>query len=309
MKYLAIDQNKWIELDEARASPSHHPETFEVLEFLLHEVEAGRVTVPLFQSNIYETHKIDDFSRRVSRAQIQCALSDGRVVCGLTRRRSVEVRNVLARYFKKDIGRPPSEWFLTTRFWEAASLPSSDLPRWFVDEVDRNPAKALFSYLVHLDDSTRSLSVQEFSKNCFRLLGDIERRRALTLGQSLSLRRRALSVHLWMDSQDAFWVEVDALGISTSEFKGSSNELKRDLVRRVPCLHVERELTLVIEAEPVTITENDLRDMHFFTSAIPHMSVVVGERGFVSQAHQAGLDKDYEVALTSDLLAVPELLS
>lgn len=309
MKYLAIDQNKWIELDEARRDPARFPAAYKVLEFLVHEVDRGRLSVPLFQSNIYETHRIDNCLRRESRAHIQCAMSNGRVVRCLSQRRSVEVRRVLAKHFKKQFFEPPSNWFVSKRFWDAAGSITEEVSRAVIEYVELNPAGALFSYLTDADEDTRLSSVKQFSESSKELIGAIEMRRQQTRQEGLSMRRKALSVHLWMDSQIAFWVEVDALDIPTPAFKESKNDLMRDLVRKVPCLHVERELTLVIEADPVSITENDLRDMQFYTAAIPHMQVIVGEGGFVSRAQQAGLDEMYDVAMTADLLAVPDMIS
>lgn len=58
MKILYLDQNEWIELARAQKAPDDYPEQHAVLATLVAEANAGRLVVPLTQTNQYETQKI-----------------------------------------------------------------------------------------------------------------------------------------------------------------------------------------------------------------------------------------------------------
>lgn len=85
------------------------------------------------------------------------------------------------------------------------------------------------------------------------------------------------------------------------KFRQSDDSLKRDLVRSVPCLDIERELTLKIEAENVELTENDVRDLQFFTTTIPYADIIVAEKAFTQRVRQTNLHKKYSATITSNL--------
>lgn len=308
MKYLALDQNRWIELSDAIADPKANPKHYRILEYLLEEVDAKRLIIPLFQSNIYETHKIKKKDVRTARAYVQCALSNGLVVLGLSLRRSVEIRRVLAMQHNGISFVTGDDWFLSNRFWEAASLADAPMADYLIQIVENDPREALFSYLT-FDDGARAEGLEMFSNAINELLTCTEEQRQRLAGENLSMRRKALSVVLWIDSQDAIWAEVDFLGIETTTFKQSSPTLMKDLIRRVPCLYIERELRLVLEAESGTLTPNDAMDMQFFCAALPYMNVVAAEKGFTSRALQAKLGEKFGTTLVTDLEAIPEALS
>ena len=90
-KILYLDQNKWIELAQGQKSPTDYPAQREVLAFLVEESNAGRLTVPLTATNLYETHKINIKERRDHLAWVQSTLSQGMVFRGRYKRLEVEV--------------------------------------------------------------------------------------------------------------------------------------------------------------------------------------------------------------------------
>jgi hypothetical protein len=82
VQIIYLDQNKWTDLSRAVKYPVDHPELRTVLEVLVEEAKAGRIIVPLTQTNIYETHKINDPQRRHDLAYVQVTLSQGRAFRG-----------------------------------------------------------------------------------------------------------------------------------------------------------------------------------------------------------------------------------
>jgi Aldehyde dehydrogenase family len=95
VQIVYLDQNKWIDLSRAVKHPADYPELRTVLEALVEEATAGRIVVPLTQTNIYETHKINDPERRHDLAYVQATLSQGRVFRGRHKRLETEVTAVL----------------------------------------------------------------------------------------------------------------------------------------------------------------------------------------------------------------------
>mmetsp|Transcript_22421 Transcript_22421/g.36119 ORF Transcript_22421/g.36119 Transcript_22421/m.36119 type:complete len:313 (+) Transcript_22421:3021-3959(+) len=308
MKFLALDTNMWSKLELASSNPHSNDEAYEVLSFLVEEVSSDRVTIPLFQTNIYETSKIDEFVARERVAKLQCLLSRGLVVKGLYLRLRDEFKQLLAAHFKLPVLDGPQDWFVSNYFWEAASMPSTDVSKLALDKVASHPESALLSYLCELDDEVRLEATCAFEHALAELLIRIEQRRESWLSETQSIRRRALSALLFLEHQDRIWEAVDELEIPTQKFKTEAPPLFRDLVRKVPSLLAERELTLVLEREERSLTKNDVRDMAFYTSALPYMNVVAGEHGFVNRARQAKLDTQFGTKLVSNLLEIPEAI-
>jgi len=106
---------------------------------------------------------------------------------------------------------------------------------------------------------------------------------------------------MFMDNQDHYWKAVNDLGITDEQFRKSDDSLKRDLIRCVPCLDIERELALKIEAEDVKLDENDVRDLQFFTTTLPYSDIIVAEKAFTQRVRQANLHTKYSTIITSDI--------
>ncbi len=81
---LYLDQNKWVDLARGEARPTDHADFSTILERIRQLVSEGRLVVPLTQSNLYETHKINDPVRRNQLAKLQASISQGWVFRSLT---------------------------------------------------------------------------------------------------------------------------------------------------------------------------------------------------------------------------------
>ncbi len=305
MKTIALDQNKWIELREAMLYPNDNIEVYEVLEYLIQSAQKGKIQIPLHYSNIYETYKIYDTERREPLSYIQSVLSQGTVFVGRNIQRKIEVQTLLRDAFNLPKVNSNVDTFTSKLFWESVGtrelLGAEFLTDKIVSLTQENPQLALFTYLNEPDVEFRNAAIRKYSNGISELLKDIEKRRQFYKDQSLSMRRRILGVHIWMENQDHFWEEVDRLGISTEQFKNSNDSLKRDLIRKVPSLNIERELTLKLESEDIILVENDTRDMMFFCSTIPICDIIVAERPFTERAKQANLGKEYKTELLTNL--------
>lgn len=252
---------------------------------------------------------MSDYASRAARVLTMNTLSQARFLVGPDLRRANEFSLLLAEHFGRMEQPRGDEWFVTRRFWEATSFYGIEVPDRVRKHVDQNPEGAFCDYLCGGQSIDQTAALTQYENSARALVERIEGRRKQLVNESLSMRRRALSALLLLEQ----WTEVlrisASLGISTDDFRGSSDSFKRDLVRKSPTLHVERELTLVIEREDGDIVPNDLLDMSFFVAAIPYCDFVVGERAFVARARQAGLDQDYNTVLLTELEELAEYLS
>lgn len=262
--------------------------------------------VPLTFANIYETSKINDPIRRANMARAQALISGGRVFRG--RRRILG--ETLAAYIadKLSIPRPAPEkhWFLSDLWFEAAADYSPDtygfeLSSRVLDFIRRDPARALFDYLLFRDEEVRLEAVRRYSGGSAELIARIEARRAIAAGETLTMRKRAYGARLIIDELDFILAAGRQLGLDWRTVRDVGSSLVRSIAAEVPILNVERELVVRLEDQPRDIDENDLRDMASFTTALPFADLVIAEKQFVNLARQARLGKTLGTTLMTSI--------
>jgi hypothetical protein len=152
VQIVYLDQNKWIDLSRAVKYPADYPELRTVLEVLIEEAKAGRLVVPLTQTNIYETHKINDPQRRYDLAHVQVTLSQGRIFRGRHKRLETEVTDVLRGAYGLEPAEHAPQWFLSNIFFEATLewkdprlVPISER---VMEAIKKEPPRYLFEYLM-----------------------------------------------------------------------------------------------------------------------------------------------------------------
>lgn len=308
MKFLALDQCAWILLDHARNAPQNNEAHYLALCAVSELVARNELIVLITYSNIFETQKLFDSASRSHRALLMNSLSRGNFLAGPDLRRRHEFRSLLSQHFGVPSSNNSENWFVTKRFWEAASYFEVAVPVKMKRIADQAPEAVFYSYLVETQQENLEEALTRYHAGIDELLLALETRRKKLRGETESMRRKVLSAQMLLEHQNDIFQIVDQLGISDQDFKNAPVGFKRDLVRESATLLVERELTLVLEAENRFLTRNDLQDMSFFTSAIPYCDIVVGEQGFVDRCRQAKLDKHFSTVVTSDVSALPQLL-
>jgi hypothetical protein len=314
MHIAYLDQNKWIDLARAVNRPAEYPESRKVLETLVERAKAKQVVLPLTQTNIYETHKINDPARRQNLAHVQATLSQGLVFRGRHKRLEMEVTDVLRRAYGLPLTPRDPHWFLSNIFFEA-TLEWND-PRLggavsgqVRDSIRRDPARALFDYLTATPEEVRRLAVSKFSEGADKLRANVETRRQRDANETMDMRRRiqgALLVTSELDLIRSFIAKAEIPGQTESE-------ILRDQCQRIvtdsPTYNIEREIVVRLEAQQNrAIQENDFRDMQTFSAVVAYADIVIAENQFSSLAKQAGFHKSYRTIISPDLLALPSLL-
>ncbi len=311
MRIVYLDQNKWIDLLSATLHPTERPDVYEVLEFLVEEVRAGRILLPLTFTNIYETHKINNLDRRHNLAYVQATLSHGLVFRGPHRRLQTEIGDVVRNICGMPVVEHEQQWFLSNAFFESVLEAGDSRVEPISDRLlaymRQNPKFFLYRFLLESSEERRVFAVKKYSAGADELRQRVERRRALHAGESTSMRRRIYSALLMIDAQDFILECARHAGAPWRTITDAGAANARRLISDVPTYYIELEITLRLEAQNRAITENDFRDMQSFSTVCAYADCVIAEKQFVNLAIQAGLDKKFNTRISSDLSALLEV--
>ncbi|MFT3941546.1 hypothetical protein [Rhodopseudomonas sp.] len=312
VQIIYLDQNKWIDLLRAVKYPTDFPKLRRVLTRLVEESRTGQVIIPLTQTNIYETHKINDPDRRNDLAYVQATLSQGRVFRGRSKRLEIEIPAVL----RKAYGLEPIEcvplWFLSEVFFEA-TLEWQDprlapISNRVVEAIRKAPARRLFEYLTLTPENVRRKAIINFTEQSEELKRRLETRRSHHANESLSMRRRLYSAAMMIDELDVILRLVRQAGLPEQDEHEILRKTSRQIVSDAPTYCIEREIALRLESQSRPIDQNDLRDMQAFSTVLAYANVVVAETLFANLTIQSGLHKKFGTVVTTDLLSLPDIL-
>lgn len=307
-KIVYLDQNKWIDLARAVKYPDEEPGMRAVLEWLIEELKAGRVVIPLTATNIFETHKINNVERRLDLAHIQTTMSAGLVFRGRYKRLEVELVDVIrATYTLSKLDREKN-WFLSNVFFEsflewgdprlgdAVSKPVLDLIR-------VKPQAMLFDFLMEQPDDIRRASVVQFTQGSKKLAERIEARRKRDKDETKETRRNLQNAMLMINEMDHIIPCVALVGIPDKAGFDIMRDNAHAIMDGTPTYYIEREMALLLEDQHNRpINENDFRDMQTFCAVVAYADVIIPENMFSSLARQAGLDKKYNTQIVTSLL-------
>lgn len=307
MDVIFLDQNKWIDLAAVEAGKTPSSQLSTLYNELIGAVEAGRVIFPLTISHILETSKRNDPTSREHVAIAQARLSKGYVFRSRKARLLLEMRFALQQLFGETQLALSENWAVAPGFMQAFEVfdemvaPPEDAAhtRWLNQHVD--PRTQYLDYMLNQDDSARRTAHAAFAAESAALVARMEERRCLLAGESVDLRRRAYSAKLFLDHQGYVVHVLESLGHTVDEMKAKGPKAVVTFLENVPTLNVEAEMAVKLEAQPRALTENDIRDMLSFYTALPYASRIVGEKAFVALAKQAGLDKKYGTSVSKSL--------
>lgn len=305
-KILYLDQNAWVALARGAWDKIEHPQEHETLTAVYHAVRTGSVIVPLSFTNLYETTKINDPVRRTTMAGVQVALSGGKVFRARRRILADTLTAYLAAHFSLPHSAPAEHWFISNLWFEAVADYSSGafasvLSERVVEAVLKDPAEQLFRYLTFHDERVRREAVRRYTASSRELLTRIESRRGLAAAEALALRKRAYGAQLVLDESDFILATGRALGLEWRSVRDIGSSLLRKLTVDVPTLYIEKELAVRIEDRISAISENDLRDMSAFITALPFADIIVAEKHFVNLSRQARLGERYATELLTSI--------
>lgn len=305
-RIVYLDQNAWVALARGAWNKVSYPAEHRALTIIVGAVEAGQIRVPISFSNLYETAKINDPSRRINLARTQALISGGWVFRGRRQVLTETLRTYLAHRFGVQHKSSARLWFLSNLWLEAAADYSPEtfgqtISNRMLVLIRARPAETLFSYLAFGDETSRMEEVRRFTAQSAELVAGIERRRAIVANETPALRRRAYGARLVLDELNFILATGRDLGLPWGDVRDLGSSLVRSILVDIPILNVERELAVRLEGQTRAITENDIRDMAAFAVTLPIADVIVAEKQFVSLSRQAALDARYATKLLTSI--------
>ena len=305
-RIVFLDQNAWVSLARGAWDKIEFPREHVALTKVIEQVKSEAIMVPLTFANIYETTKINDPVRRANMARTQALISDGMVFRGRRRILGETLADHIAGRLFIPRPAPEKNWFLSDLWFESAEDYSPEvfgieIPQRVIDAIRRDPARALFDYLLFRDEHTRMEAVRRYSAGSADLIQRIEGRRAIVSGETLALRKRAYGAQLLLDELDFVLATGRTLGLNWSTVRDIGSSMARSIIADVPILNSERELVVRLEDQPRSINENDLRDMASFMTALPFADLMIAEKQFVNLARQSRLGESFGTSLMTSI--------
>ena len=307
MDIVYLDQNKWIDLARVHTGKSQDPTAVRIHEQLLKAVRAQRVLFPLSASHVLETSKRNDPISRGALAETQAQFSLGYVYRSRLSRLHVEVRSALHRLFNTEETKFPENWVIAHGFLQCfEQMDTLVASQAEIDRINRlnqsiDPADQYVHFMKTQDDSVRRETHKKLSIAADSIVAEIETRRARLTGETVDMRRRAYSVHLFVDHQDLFIQIANTMGHSFEQLLAIGERAVPALIEDVPTLDVEAKMAARLESKCGPMKANDLFDMQSFYTAIPYSTRIIAERSAISLAQQAKLDIQYGVVLSHSL--------
>lgn len=306
MEVIYLDQNHWISMARAKVGKGSEGAQ-DLYRKCLHAVAKGRAIFPLSLSHILETSKRNDAESRRNLASAQAVLSRGYVYCSRTARIEIEVRDLLCDSFGLEASPRVPHWAIVPGFWQAfAPLDSLVAPQQgnaFLEALCSrgSPAEAYLDFMTGQDDGERRHAHAMLSKLADKAVSDIEERRTRLQGIPVELRVRVMSAILFQEHQELFQRVLSDLNKGITDLAALGDCAVTSLVTKTPTLSIEAELSARREAESGKISPNDLFDMQAMYTSVPYSTHVIAEKASISRARQAGLERKYQVNLSSSL--------
>ncbi len=309
MRYVFLDQNKWIDLAKAATAKPDGAQFLPALSALREAVRLGRAILPLTAIHIIETAKSPKPEQRIHLAKLMTELSQGVVL------------RAAAHMIQ-----PSLDWAVTTIFGFAKSPgpPTSPFARGVEAAFNFDVRHALGISPIRADllrsalDSPEAwIDLLSFHENAHRIAGleavrrigadgarNNESARASAAGSDLDTLQRAYAAGLTLKLQDKLCNSLRSVGKSLDQWATLGTARLMDFWGSIPFLHVELELHTQRHRQTSRVWEaNDLLDIGSLSLAIPSCQVVATERFWVDLAKRRGIDTKYSCSVISDIAA------
>ena len=305
MKYVYLDQNKWILL--AKEWYLGKGELHDLVVKIKEKIKLGEMRIVLSLVNVHEALKQHDKKRRNELLDFMIDLSNGYTISPYSNEiNEFEVHNALAR--KVGLRECSLQNMVFGRGLPGIMGKIPSIRGNLSEEIKKNCIEKVYSIksmgdLLKNEDLRRKFYLQ--SKPDTELLKKLEEaRRNERSNPDKELTNKRVMVRFMLD----FILEPLAkfatkYRLSRESFSpGDSKEELISFFQGMPslycfyCLNDSRDRDLSKKIE-----HHDLNDLFSFSIAIPYCNVVFGEKRFVALAKQSKLDKLYKTVITSSL--------
>jgi hypothetical protein len=238
VRFVLLDQNKWIEL--AKAASGQSPEAELYLDRCVSAVQKGDAIFPLNWAHIFETQKIRNEQRRLALACLMSTLSAGTLFRSRQEILVTQLQDFYAEALSIKAVERPANWFIAKNLTEAFPeefAHASPMLKAFVTDY---PVQALDDWIGAGADDELLKKTSTFASSQIKKMED---RRARWQSESVAVHRRAHSALIFLESQDTVIQTLLNMGVDPIVLREKNGRLVRQIMNKVPLLRVEREMS------------------------------------------------------------------
>ena len=301
MKYIYLDQNKWIDFEIGYNKGEG--EVYDFVVRLKEKIERGEIRIVVSLVNINEMRKIANEDRRNKLLDFMIDLSQGYAISPFVDWiTDMEIRNL----FFKRIEKPIDIRSMVIDKW--ISIITGARPK-IVGDISDEREKEIIDYINSSQNlkkifSSSKTHVKESQDSLIEGTKKIEEARRNE--RTIKDKTRQYKIVMARFFEDFIFMKMAKVGSSYNFPKdfifkeGMGMKEIIEIFQELPATYVyfslndmrDRDLSKMIEV-------NDLNDLFSFTMGIAYCDILFGEKRFVSLAKQSKLDKIYGRVITS----------
>lgn len=309
MKYIYLDQNKWIDLSRAYHGLPEGRKFIAALNGSRDAISQHRAIFPISSVHIIELRKEKVLARRERLAKVMVELSRGWTIAPQSYILAQQIDSAIRNLFLGQSIRIDNHKVLG-RGIPFAFGHDDDLHR-ELNISEQNASllskkmdtpKGMYMQLIGFDEKQNATAINKVNEiaNSFALR--VNNFRTLTQNYSKNIRRRAYIADLTYIIQDELTLSLSLVGKTLSDFFELGRDKLVEFFKNVPSLDIEIELATETREHKDRITKaNDSRDLAFLAVAIPYCDIVVTENFWVSLVKRKRLDSKYNTVIISNL--------
>lgn len=312
MKYIYLDQMKWIDLAKAECGTSGGEKFKSVLVAAQSAVAAGTHVFPLSFANIMETAKSPRVDQRRQLGRLMTELSLGKVLCAARPIVEVQLRQaILACFGMRETVTYPSPFGqgieCAFNFDLSQLLTISDERTQRLRQALNSPFGWL-ALLTHDDDASRRSAINAFHKIGQDAAMRCHNVRELFANNDYDAEtyRRSYGAILTREFAREITAALHSIGRTIDQWVTLGPERLMQVWESISILNVELEMNAQMHREKSKEwSANDQIDVGFLSLAIPACDFVVTEKFWVDAARRRKLDLKYSTQLLSDVSEIP----
>lgn len=302
-RMLCLDMNQWIYLAQAHYGRNPRPGAVLALQVIRRAIQAGRLIVPIANTNVLEVGETANSERRERLARFMVDLSTNLSLMNQDVIGLAECKAALIRNYQRKACLPFRSQLVLQGLGPATG----------VRYTSGNAAfNTIFSRVQESPEVSESFLAQGFHGSVRRREGDeralrlFREIRALDGKLPLEERRRLEIRNTFEDGRiaDRLFLAADELGIERDALRNwlncENNRLK--LCASIPSLEIVLELIVARARNKDDV--NDLKDYSFLTVVVPYANYVVTERSWAHLLNTSGIARRYRTHVFGNL---PEL--
>lgn len=322
MKYIYLDQNKWIEL--AKGIKENNSKYIELYNMILQNVENGVWAFPLSSIHIIETMKRKNETSRKEILDLMFSVSRGYAICDYMTADTIEFNSWVSN---KSINYSQLRNLVISHDWAAivglstenVNIQFSNRPC-LPDELniikkiikEHSCDREIFDLICNIF-SGNITEDEEFYYTCY----ERGRQSFLLWKEKISNLEEYKDKHLYpayliMVFFEVYKEKIMALSPSMQKnilelFKENSKNKTTSIanLEALPGFNIHNRLLFELYSNPdKNVHKHDFNDLAYLRMAIPYCDIVIGEKYWCNRVCNYSLDKKYNTIVSTTLLSL-----